>query len=421
MTGKPGMFTFLHAADVHLDSPLVGLAQREGAPVATIRGATRAALGRLVDLAVERRVGFVVIAGDLYDGDWRDFQTGLFFVDAMRRLERAAIPVYLIHGNHDAESRITKSLTLPGNVHVFPTKRAGTIEHESLPVAVHGQSFATAAVTENLAAGYPPAVAGKFNVGVLHTNLGDRAGHGNYAPSTVAELVGHGYDYWALGHIHQRGVHHEGPHVVYAGNPQGRHVNETGAKGCYLVSVSGELAVAGLEFCELDGVRWEHLEVGCADLEDEAEVWRAVGERLRVSLEAVGERLLAVRISLTGFTGLHERLRADPGRVEAECVSVAAEVAGDRIWIESVRVRTRTLIDPRELAKRDDLTALVLEGLGAFDPASLPAGTRTLESKLPGDVAAALRTSLRPEGADEVEAMRADVAALVLRAIATSD
>jgi DNA repair exonuclease SbcCD nuclease subunit len=79
-------------------------------------------------------VDFVLIAGDLYDGDWKDFGTGLFFVNEMRRLDKEKIPVYLIYGNHDAESRVTKNLTLPRNVHIYSTREAETVAHPELPV-----------------------------------------------------------------------------------------------------------------------------------------------------------------------------------------------------------------------------------------------------------------------------------------------
>ena len=102
-------FKFLHAADLHLDSPLKRLARYEGAPVDELRSAPRAALRNLVSLAIEEKVDFVLIAGDLYDGDWKDYNTGLFLNQRLKELQSASIPVYLVKGNHDAESRISPS------------------------------------------------------------------------------------------------------------------------------------------------------------------------------------------------------------------------------------------------------------------------------------------------------------------------
>ncbi len=415
------MFTFLHAADIHLDSPLTGLSQHDEAPTETIRVATRVALTRLVDLAIAEKVDFVLIAGDLYDGDWKDFGTGISFNNEMRRLESQKIPVYLIYGNHDAESRVTKSLKLQDNVHVFPTKQPDTVHHPTLPVSVHGQGFATQSVTENLAEKYPPPADNRYNIGLLHTNLGDREGHGNYAPSSLPQLVAHGYDYWALGHIHIREIHHENPHVVYSGNTQGRHVKETGPKGCYIVTVDDDLETSACEFIALDSVRWENLQIDCSGMTTEHELLEAIRNRLNASLTGADGRLLAVRLTLTENTELHELLHAEHSRLRAECQSIGLDIDAELIWIEDLRLKTRTLINPEELAKQDDLTAFVLDALQAFDPNTLPAAVETLVRKIPADATRALHSSLKPQGEPEREAMRDEISAIVLQAIATSD
>ncbi len=175
------MLTFLHAADLHLDSPLRGLSRHEDAPVEAIRGATRRALINLVDLALEKQVDFVLIAGDLYDGDQKDYATALFFNQQMSRLKEAAIPVFAISGNHDAASVISKSLSPPDNVKFLSVRKPESVPLTGLPVTIHGQGFATASVQENLAIGYPGAVPDCFNIGLLHTSLAGSAEHDTYA------------------------------------------------------------------------------------------------------------------------------------------------------------------------------------------------------------------------------------------------
>src|SRR5262245_28090371 len=181
---------FLHAADLHLDSPLRGLDRYEGVPVDRFRGATRAALSNLCDLCLAEPVDFVLLAGDLYDGNWKDFRTGLFFVSQMTRLRDAGIPVLVVRGNHDAESALTRSLRLPANVVVLssraPETDATTLER--LGVVVHGQGYASRAVTHDLARSYPEAVPGLFNIGMLHTSVDGREGHASYAPCSVETL-----------------------------------------------------------------------------------------------------------------------------------------------------------------------------------------------------------------------------------------
>jgi DNA repair exonuclease SbcCD nuclease subunit len=211
-----------------------------GAPVERLRGASRQALTALVDLAIEQRVAFVLLAGDIYDGNWADFRTGLFFRDQMVRLRRAGIRVFIVKGNHDAESQITKQLPDVDGVHVFSSHKSETIDLEELGVAVHGRSFPHRAVPEDLVPLYPPPLSGRFNIGVLHTSLTGREGHDPYAPTSVEVLCDKGYDYFALGHVHAREVVREStPRIVFPGNLQGRHAKETGPKGCELVTVEG--------------------------------------------------------------------------------------------------------------------------------------------------------------------------------------
>jgi len=289
---------FLHAADVHLDSPLRGLDQYDGAPLDALRGATRRALANLVQLAIEERVDFVIVAGDLYDGEWDDYRTGRFFVQQMLELERAGIPVYLIRGNHDAQSRITLQLTLPPNVHSFSTEQPETKTIDKLHVALHGQGFARQAEQRNLATSYPPPVLGHFNIGLLHTSLDGREGHASYAPCAVNDLVARDYDYWALGHVHQREtVRAERPRIEFPGNLQGRHAREPGAKGCLLVSVDG--AQVTTEFQTLDVLRWQIIEVNAHETESFDELLDQAQAAVAAAVDGVDGRLLAARLEIT--------------------------------------------------------------------------------------------------------------------------
>ena len=301
-------FRFLHAADIHLDSPLKGLAGQDGNAAERVRTATREALDQLVSLTIEEQVDFLIIAGDLYDGDWRDYKTGLFFAGQMGRLNASNVPVYLLHGNHDAESQITRRLDLPDNVYVFGTRKPETFALEHLNVALHGQSFRQRDVTENLVPDYPAPVSGAFNIGVLHTGLGGMGGHANYAPCSFDDLANKGYDYWALGHVHQAEVLHEQPHIVFPGNLRGRHVRETGAKGAHLVTVE-DSEIVDLEAVPCDVVRWAVLSVPLNDAANLGDVTDSVREALEAAVANQADgRLLACRIRLEGRTEVHAQL-----------------------------------------------------------------------------------------------------------------
>ena len=211
------MVKFLHAADLHLDSRLDGLQRYEGAPVERIRSACRRALENLVELAIGEEVAFVLLAGDIYDGDWSDYNTGLYFVRQMVRLNDAGIRIFMISGNHDAANRMTRALRLPPNVTMLGTEKPESHRLEDLGVAIHGQGFATGAVTEDLSKNYPPALGGYFNIGLLHTCIEGAEGHDRYAPCTLGGLKNKGYDYWALGHIHKGSVLCKNPTLFIPG------------------------------------------------------------------------------------------------------------------------------------------------------------------------------------------------------------
>jgi exonuclease SbcD len=335
--------SFLHAADIHLDSPLKGLERYENAPVERMRGATRRAFRRLIDLALRKHVDFVVISGDLYDGDCRDFNTGLYLTRQLGRLRDEKIPVYIIGGNHDAANKMTRVLPLPENVKILAHDRPETVRVKDLDVAIHGQSFAKAAVTENLAAAYPAPVSGCVNIGLLHTGLGGADGHERYAPCTVEELRHHRYDYWALGHIHARQVCSSDPPIVFSGNVQGRHIRESGPKGCLIATIGSDRSIEHV-FYRLDQVRWERGQVDVSGLESESDLLgrtTSVLDELLAS-EPDPDGLLAVRVILRGTTALHGRLCAEPERFVALVRSLAADRGGDRLWIEKVELK----VDP---------------------------------------------------------------------------
>lgn len=358
---------FIHAADIHLDSPLIGLSSYQDAPADLLRGATRAAFSNLVSEAIELQVDFMIIAGDLYDGPWKDHNTGIYFSKEMGRLKKANIPVYLLYGNHDAESEMTKQLQLPDNVHGFGTRKCSTFRIEHLKVALHGRSFKDAATYENLATTYPAPEPGMFNIGVLHTALEGNTAHAPYAPCSLDELHAKGYDYWALGHVHEHRVW-EGPStVVFPGNLQGRHIRETGAKGAVLLSVDST-GQRTLERLYVDVLRWHHLVVDVSACESLVAAIRTVERELTQFLnDAGGSLTYAMRVTLVGESAAHGDLFGEEAQLRQEVLGVAAALAPDRLWIEKVRVRTAMKDDGQTIRARHDALSDLSELLAAAE------------------------------------------------------
>lgn len=339
---------FIHAADIHLDSPLTGLSAYADAPAQTLRTATRDAFTALVDLAIAERVDFMIIAGDLYDGDWKDHNTGLYFVRQMGRLKRAGIPVYLLYGNHDAASEMTRSLLMPDNVFVFDTNKACTIRLDKLKVALHGQSFKVAATTGNLVLNYPDPVPGMFNIGVLHTALEGNAQHASYAPCSLAELYARGYQYWALGHVHEYRVWDGEALVVFPGNLQGRHVREPGPRGAVLVTCD-DGQPPRLERIYVDVLRWQTVAVDASDCLRINDVVSRIGAALDAAvLDAQADnKPLAVRVVVTGASAAHGELFGMEHQLRAEVLGQVAAIGNDRLWLEKVKLATQPIADVR--------------------------------------------------------------------------
>ncbi|MDO4906027.1 MAG: DNA repair exonuclease [Lautropia sp.] len=391
---------FIHTADLHLDSPLRGLSSYPDAPAERLRTATRDAFAQLVGLAIDEQVDFMVIAGDVYDGDWKDFNTGLFFVRQMGRLRQAGIPVFLLWGNHDAESEMTRSLDLPDNVHVFSSRKVESFRlpdlgRPDLKVALHGRSFKQAATTDNLVPGYPGPVAGWLNIGVLHTALEGNAEHARYAPCSVAELQAKGYQYWALGHVHEYWLQQGEVSIAYAGNLQGRHIREAGARGALLVSADDD-EITDIARVEVDVLRWHELKVDVSAEPDMRAAVRAAGRALDDLLAQTPAQLpLAVRVVFFGRSAAHDALMLNDDQLRHEVIAQAVALDADRIWIEKVKVHTGPQrgaddIDAGGRGSSGAVADLKALAQGArHDPAfiqSLLADWRALLEKLPAEV-----------------------------------
>ncbi|MCA9120734.1 MAG: DNA repair exonuclease [Planctomycetaceae bacterium] len=357
------MFKFIHAADLHIDSPLRGLEAYEGAPVEQFRAATRVAFENLVTLAIERQVAFVVIAGDLFDGKWQDMKTGLWTAAQFRRLERDNIPVYLLRGNHDAASKVRQAVTWPENVREFSVRKPETFLLDEIGVALHGQGFAHQECNDDLADTYPTAVDGMFNIGVLHTSLTGSSEHDTYAPTSQAVLLSKGYDYWALGHIHQRSDPplSTRPFIGYSGNTQGRHVRETGPRGCLLNTVAdGEIEAS--EFVETDTLRWHLAEINLVASDGIGELLKKVRQQIARRHEADAGRFSAIRIVVRGGCIAHQDLvhAARHEETLAEIRNLANEF-DDEVWIEKIKLETRPPINIEQLRQGSDLVAELLQ------------------------------------------------------------
>lgn len=389
---KESLFRFVHAADIHLDSALHGLERYEGAPVEEIRSATRRAFDNLIELAIDEQVAFVLLVGDLYDGDWKDYNTGLYFVERMGRLRDASIRVFIVAGNHDAASQITKHLRLPDNVTLFSTRKPERVVLDDMGVSICGQGFATRAVTDDISQDYPQGDPQLLNIGLLHTCLDGKPGHEPYAPCTVDGLRSKGYQYWALGHVHKREEVSQDPWIVFPGNIQGRHVREIGPKGCTLVTVDGG-EIVEVAHRDLDVMRWSICELDVSATETVDDIYEQVREGLQSALDAAEGRPVAVRLVLYGACSAHLKLHADRERWIQEYRALATGLGGAGIWLERISIKTRPAISTDEVLERDDALSGLLRAIHDMELDSSVLGELAdemsmLRQKLPAELLA---------------------------------
>ena len=335
-------FRFVHAADLHLDSPFRGLRRTDEGLGTLLARSTFDAYERIVDLCIERGVDALLVAGDIYDGADRSLRAQLAFQAGLQRLSTRGIRVFIAHGNHDPLDGWQARLAMPEGCHRFASEPESIALDPSRPqwVTVHGVSFAQRVVSENLASRFRAAESA-INVGVLHATVGTQEGHDPYAPCSLADLERSGMDYWALGHVHERQVlRAEAPAVVYPGNPQGRHVREAGARGVYVVELAPGRRPT-LEFLPVDVVRWsrEHLDI--ASIESEQALLDACLAAARsAALKAEGRYLLVV-LRLDGAGPIRDSLRRDGFLDEMlEHLNRQLESAGRRAQIVDFEDRT---------------------------------------------------------------------------------
>jgi exonuclease SbcD len=380
-------FTFIHAADLHIDSPFAGLRLKDEDVARQFVEAGRRAVQALIDEAIASEAAFLIIAGDVFDGDWKDVTTGLFFVRAIAALDRAGIPAFIVKGNHDAESLISRDLPYPKSVHFFPTNKASTVTLDDYRVALHGRSFPTR-LTGEFVSTYPAPQKGWLNIGVLHTSLDGSRGHDGYAPCSVDDLKGFGYDYWALGHVHAAEIVSQDPWIVYPGNLQGRNVRETGPKGAVRVTVE-DGRITDVTPLALDAARWAQLNVDVSGHETEQDVLTRVAGALAQAHEEAAGRPLAVRVTLTGMTTHHAQFVSRREALQDEIRAVGFAVGGD-CWVEQLKIKTSPPLRPTvPLTANEalDIDSLLEQAASDPDFASVLAElTEAVTIKLPKDL-----------------------------------
>jgi len=360
---------FVHAADLHLDSPFGGLRSIAPEIAETLYQATFDAYNNIIDLCIQEQVDALLIAGDIFDSADRSLRAQRKFVDGLNRLEEANIRSFVCHGNHDPLNGWEAQIAFPGSCHRFGSEleQVPVFEDEPDRAVVYGVSYPQREVRDNLVPLFSAIEPKPFTIGLLHANVGNNTEHDSYAPCTLSDLEETGIDYWALGHVHTRQVLLEAnPTVVYPGNPQGRHPNEPGARGVYIVEV-GDAGQVSLDFRAVDVVRWASLEIDINALETEQSLFDKIDQELALCRDNADGRDVIFRLVLSGRGSLHDSLRRQ-GFVDDLLEGVNETLSREHpfMWCERLQASTSLPIDRQQQLGRSDFVGDLLRFCDEF-------------------------------------------------------
>ncbi|WP_026092391.1 metallophosphoesterase family protein [Calidifontibacillus oryziterrae] len=342
---------FIHTADLHLDSPFKGLSYLPTKIFEKLKESTFVSFHKIINVAILEHVDFILIAGDLFDDEYRSLKAQIAMRTEFERLEKEGIYVYIIHGNHDHLAGKWAQLNWPGNVYFFSSKVEVIryVKNDTCLAHIYGFSYEQRAIIRNMTNDYKKEDGALFHIGMLHGNLEGKEGHDHYAPFSIDQLIQKEFDYWALGHIHKQQVLCEKPAIIYPGNIQGRHKKETGEKGCYLIELSKN--GTNQQFIPTDLVIWENILIsidGISMLDELLEKIKNVKESYRLD-----KRSMILTIELIGTSNLHNQLMEKSFIYEFVDTINASEANEDVfIWISDCKVNTNFAYD-RDTLKND--------------------------------------------------------------------
>lgn len=356
-------FSFIHASDLHLDSPFIGITAESAAVADKLRSATFEAYDNLIQLCIKKRVHFLVIAGDVYDGADRSVRAQLRFLDGLKELSKHGIPAYIIHGNHDPLDGWLSSIQWPENVTIFGTDKVEShiVQVNGAPVAmVSGISYRHRQEHRNLAKKFPPHESDLFHIGMLHCNCGGKLNHDNYSPCRLEDLTAKGVHYWALGHVHERQIVSSSPYVVYSGNTQGRNIREAGNRGCYIVHVKDRSEI-DLEFAQLNAVTWFSKSIAIESIPSIDALDRAISQAF-IDFRVMANNLPVIcRLELTGRGPLYKDLRRENTLAELLDRGQREGLANAPfVWLQKLEMTCFPEINLEKRREIDDLLGQVL-------------------------------------------------------------
>jgi len=355
--------SFIHAADLHLDSPFSGIAEINQKLAHKLSNATFDSFFNLIYLAIRKEVNFVLFAGDIYDNQNKSLYSQLQFLKGMELLNESKIEAYIVHGNHDPLSGWSAHLNWPENVHIFNGKEPEVKVFKSNGFNVHivGMSYQEHHIKDNLVKQFP-AKSKKWplTIGLLHCSVGNHGEHYSYSPCTLNDLNQLNYDYWALGHVHTPSILQNNPPIIYSGNTQGRHPGETGERGCYLVKMDNPQIK--YTFQSTSTIYWDCAELSLNGLNSESDLIEMLNKHIQTVKNEQTDKSIICRYKLVGKSKLSSILN------DEEVIDNILKYFNDDqnldsqfIWIDRLRNHTKLPINRQNIAQRQDLLSEIVK------------------------------------------------------------
>lgn len=350
---------FIHAADLHLDSPFSGLKHLPKELFKRVQESTFNAFDRLISHALENKIDFLLISGDLFDGEDRSLKAQIKLQKQMVRLQDAGIEVFFLHGNHDHLSGSWTSIDMPNNVHIFSEqvekKHFQTINGTN--VYLYGFSYGKRHVYEKKIKDYQKEEGADFHIGMLHGYCtGGQTVHQPYAPFSVQDLLDKKMDYWALGHIHQRQMLHEEPYIIYPGNIQGRNKKETGTKGCTFVSMNE--FETNVQFLETADIIWEELFYSAKEIEDFNQLYTTCREKIEEVRKKNQGTFLSLQIQDTQGLSNDVLKKVENGEL-LEILQDDEEMMDNFVWVHEISIHENDITYENDFLTQEISTALM--------------------------------------------------------------
>lgn len=298
---------FIHGADLHLDRAFEGLRDLPTELSSKLRQKNQEMLQEIVELAIIEKVDFVLLVGDTFHQATVAISTQKIVMEAFKKLAKNGISVVMTFGNHDYYNSETYWFEFPENVFLFKSEAVETIQlvtKNQEQVAISAFSYEHRWLESSKLGEYPQKnQQADYHIGLYHGTLGSENVTQNYAPFSLSEMTNKGYDYWALGHIHQPQVLKNNPPIIYSGSPVGHSKKETNSQGVVLVENQGNQLT--YQWLNLGALEWQDVTLACQELTSRKELLLkieelllAFGERAESELSLVALELKTVPASL---------------------------------------------------------------------------------------------------------------------------